>query len=321
MTLLAPTYLWLLGGVAAVVAVYVILRVRRRAYAARFATAETLPYLIPRRTGWRRHLSTGLMSIALVSLVVGLARPARAERVARKEATVMLVMDVSASMEAIDVSPSRLVAAKAAASDFVEKLPEDFEVGLVSFAGAAHLLSAPTKDRAVVLGTLESLQTDRGTAAGDGIIAALDAIAAQAATQQADKVEGVPARIVLLSDGLASVGTAGTPIAEAVAKATEQSVPITTISFGTANGTIMFDGGVLPVPADGALLSEIAKETGGTAFEATTADQLRSVYQDVGRRISYTTEQRDLALLFVAVGLVLVVLALGSSMVLTGRPV
>jgi Ca-activated chloride channel family protein len=208
-------------------------------------------------------------------------------------------------MEATDVTPSRLVAAQQAASDFVRQLPNEFKVGVVSFAGTARVLAAPTTDRAAVLDTLSTLKTDRGTAAGDGILAALNAIAADrppadpADANAKSAVTGIPTRIVLLSDGLTTVGGAGTPVDQAVAAAKDQGVPVTTISFGTPSGVIQFDGAPLPVPSDGSLLQQIATDTGGVAFQAATGDELRRVYADVGRRITYTVHQRDLTMLFV----------------------
>src|SRR4051812_26298805 len=325
-TLLKPWHLWLLVGVGALAVTYVVLLLRRRAYAARFASPAMIGLVAPQRSVWRRNIVVAVMLAALAVGVVGLARPAHAERVARKEATVMLVIDVSPSMEATDVTPSRLVAAQQAASDFVRQLPSDFKVGVVSFAGTARVLAAPTTDRASVLDTLTTLKTARGTAAGDGILAALNAIAADkpetdpAATGNAKaSVEGTPTRIVLLSDGLTTVGGAGTPVTQAVDAAKEQGVPVTTISFGTPSGTIEFDGAPLAVPADGALLSQIAQDTGGVAFQAATGDQLRKVYEDVGRRITYTQHQRDLTMLFIAAALVLALAAMASSLVVTAR--
>jgi Ca-activated chloride channel family protein len=326
-TLLKPWHLLLLVGVGALAAMYVVLLVRRRSYAARFANPSMIGLLAPRRSAWGRTAAVCVMLGALVVAVVGLARPARAERVSRKEATIMLAIDVSPSMEATDVTPSRLVAAQKAASEFVRQLPNDFRVGVVSFAGTARVAAAPTTDRAAVLDTLANLHTDRGTAAGDAILAALNAIgAANPATGSGTnganggtKVQGQPARIVLLSDGLASVGGAGTPIPQAIDAARQAGVPVSTISFGTPSGVIQFDGAPLAVPVDGALLSQIARDTGGTAFQAATASELRQVYQDVGRRITYTVHQRDLTMLFVGVALALALAGLTSSLVTTAR--
>jgi Ca-activated chloride channel family protein len=326
MTLLKPWHLWLLVGVGALAVLYIGLVIRRRAYATRFASPAMIPLVAPKRSVWRRNLSVGVLLGALAIAVVGLARPARAERTARKEATVMLAIDVSPSMEATDVTPSRLDAAKKAAADFVNQLPSDFKVGLVSFSGTARVLAAPTTDRNTVLETLATLKTDRGTAAGDGIMAALNAIAAdkppvdpaQGSNAKQD-VEGTPTRIVLLSDGLTTVGGAGTPIDQAVDAAKEQGVPVTTISFGTPSGVIQFDGAPLPVPADGALLEQIAQDTGGVAFQAATGAELRQVYEDVGRRITYTVQQRDLTMLFVGAALALALAGLASSLITTAR--
>jgi Ca-activated chloride channel family protein len=181
-----------------------------------------------------------------------------------------------------------------------------------------------------VLDTLANLHTDRGTAAGDAILAALNAIAADQpqgtgtgtssnGSSTSTTVQGRPARIVLLSDGLASVGGAGAPVSQAVAAAQKAGVPVTTISFGTPSGVIQFDGAPLAVPVDGALLAQIAKDTGGTAFQAASGDELRQVYKDVGRRITYTVHERDLTMLFVGVAFALAIAGLTSSLVTTAR--
>jgi Ca-activated chloride channel family protein len=263
------------------------------------------------------------MLAALAVGVVGLARPARAQTTARKDATVMLAIDVSPSMEATDVAPSRLVAAQNAAADFVRQLPPDYRVGVVAFSGTASVLSAPTTDRIAVLNILAALETGRGTAAGDAILASLNAIAADAAATGGaagtTRVEGTPTRIVLLSDGLASVGQAGAPLSQAVDAAKQQGVPVTTISFGTPSGVIQFDGAPLPVPADGAVLAQIASDTGGTAFRAASGNELRRVYTDIGRRITFTVRKQDLTMLFVGLALALALAGVAASLAGTGR--
>lgn len=305
MTFLASERLWLLVVVAALAAAYVVLQRRRRHYAVRFTNLELLASVAPRRPGWRRHVSAALAGVALAGVVLGLARPARDERVPKEAATVVLVVDTSVSMEATDVAPDRLQAAQAAARTFVDGLPDGLLVGLVAFDGSTRLLATPTADHAAVEQALGRLATGPGTAAGEGVYAALGAIT--------DKRS---AAIVLLSDGVTTVGR---PVEEAAAAAARQGVPVTTIAFGTGTGTVEVQGQVVPVPADPATMSAVAETTGGIFFEAFSAEQLRDVYRDIGTRVGYEVEQREIGMTFVAVAFVLLLAALAAGLVWTSR--
>lgn len=306
MTLLAPGWLWLLAVVAGLAAAYVVLQRRRRHYAVRFTNLDLLASVAPKRPGWRRHVPAAAIALALGVLVVAAARPARDERVASEEATVMLVLDVSASMRATDVSPSRMEAAVEAASDFVDDLPERLRVGLVAFDTSARVVATPTVDHDAVADGLARLRPGTGTAAGEGIITALDLLTGS----------GEAGAIVLLSDGVTTVGRS---VADAVAAAREQSVPVTTIAFGTDDGTVEVAGRIIPVPADPVTMEAVADATGGQFFTAATGDQLRSVYEDIGTRIAYTVEQREIGTVFGVAALVLLLAALAASLVWTGR--
>lgn len=305
MTFLASERLWLLVVVAALAVAYLVLQRRRRHYAVRFTNLDLLASVAPKRPGWRRHASAGLVGLALAGVVLGLARPVRDERVPKEEATVMLVVDTSVSMEATDVAPDRLQAAQAAARTFVDGLPDGLLVGLVAFDGSTRLLATPTADHAAVEHAIGQLATGPGTAAGEGVYAALGAIT--------DKRS---AAIVLLSDGVTTVGR---PVEQAAAAAARQGVPVTTIAFGTDTGTVEVQGQVVPVPADPATMSAVAEATGGTFFEAFSAEQLREVYRDIGQRVGYEVEQREVGMTFVAVGFVLLLVALAAALVWTGR--
>src|SRR5213592_2850995 len=151
MTFLSPSRLLLLVFVFALGAAYVVLQKRRRHYAVRFTNIALLDSVAPKRPGWRRHLSAAIAGVALIAMVVGLARPARDEKVPREEAVVMLAIDVSRSMTATDVAPSRLESAVAAAKDFVDGVPGGFRVGLVAFDDEARILATPTLERQVVI--------------------------------------------------------------------------------------------------------------------------------------------------------------------------
>jgi Ca-activated chloride channel family protein len=320
MTLLAPSRLWLLLAVAALVVAYLVLQRRRRHYVVRFTNLELLDSVAPRRPGWRRHVVAVAALLGVTTLVVSLARPAREERVPRNDGIVMLTVDVSASMTATDVVPSRIEAAKAAAKDFVDQTPAGFQIGLVAFDGSARVLAAPTSDHAAVDAAIEGLEPGEGTAAGEGIYAALDAIkstvnATVTPAQQRSR-DDLAATIVLLSDGTT---TTGRSVESAAQAADDASVPITTIAYGTDSGTVEVQGQVVPVPADTETMAQVARTTGGSSFEAGSASELRSVYRDIQGRVGYTTETREIGRVFVAFAIVALLLAVAASMWWTAR--
>ncbi len=322
MTWLSPERLWLLAAVAALAVAYVLLQRRRSRYAVRFTNLKLLDRVAPARPQWRRHVPAGLFLAMLALLVVGFARPQSEVQVPRERATVLVAVDVSRSMLATDVDPDRLTAAKAAARQFVAELPEQFNVGLVGFAGSASVFVPPVTDRAAVDAGIDRLAegtTGRaGTAIGDAIATSLEAIR----TLDAEAGEDVPpARVVVLSDG---ANTAGQDPAEAATQATELGVPVDAISFGTANGTIGGSalgggGGGQPVPVDGQTLQAVAEATGGNYFEAGSADELRSAYADIGSSVGFETETQDVSARFIGFGLLFAALAALASMLWFAR--
>ena len=309
MTWLSPERLWLLLGVVALAVAYVVAQRRRSRYAVRFTNLKLLDRVAPRRPGWRRHLPASLFLAMLALLVAGFAQPQAEVEVPRERATVLVAVDVSRSMLADDVAPDRLTAAKDAAREFVGRLPEEFNVGLVGFAGSASVFVPPVTDRAQLTGGIERLSDGSagraGTAIGDAIAASLEQIRGLDAAAGEDVP---PARVVVLSDG---ANTAGQDPAEAARLATELGVPVDTISFGTAAGTI---GGGQQVPVDGETLRSIADATGGRYFEAASAEELRSAYADIGSSVGYRTEVRDVSARFIGAGLVAALLAALASM-------
>lgn len=314
MRFLSPGRLWLLLLVAALVAAYLFLQRRRPQYAVRFTNLDLLASVAPKRPGWRRHVPAAAMALALVGLVFGLARPARDERVPKEAATVMLVVDVSASMQATDVAPDRLRAATDAALSFVDDLPDRLRLGLVAFDRTPRVLSPPTTDHASVEAGIRSLSTGPGTAAGDAIFVALDAITSAGGAGTTDGKQ--TAAIVLLSDGVTTVGS---PVQDAAQAAVEQGVPVTTIAFGTEEGTVEFAGRVIPVPADPAAMTDLAETTGGAFFAAASGEELEGVYEDIGTRVGYTTEQREIGMTFVALSMALLLAGLGAALVWSNR--
>ncbi len=300
MSFLSPERLWLLLGAVALAAAYVVLQRRRHAYAVRFTNLALLDQVAPKRPGWRRHVPALLFLVALSTLVVGFAQPARKTKVPRERATICLAIDTSLSMEATDVSPNRIKAAQTAAKSFVNGLPQRINVGLVLFNGNASLVVSPTTDRDAVARGIDGAQLGERTAIGEAIYTCL------AALKQLPTVKGVqvPARIVLMTDGTTNAGRSNDQAAAAAIKA---KVPVSTIAFGTDSGSITLpqEPVAIPVPVDKAALQDIAHTTGGHFYSATTGSQLKSVYQDIGSSIGYVTELQNISQWFTGLALIL----------------
>jgi Ca-activated chloride channel family protein len=271
---------------------------------------------------------------AIAALAVGLARPSVVMAVPREEATIMLAIDVSRSMRATDVEPTRLHAAQAAAADFVEQLPDQFRVGLVVFSTEARLLVAPTLDRAELHDALDGLVADGGTAMGDAIALSLDAAGlgedAAAGTPDpsatpadepspspgADSEEAPVVATVVLSDGANSTGELE-PI-EAAERAAAAGVPIYTIALGTDDGVIDVPNPMgflerMAVPPDPETLATVAEVTGGRFFEAPTAEDLAAIYESLGSRVGFVEEEREVTQLFAGAGLLFVLAGAGLA--------
>ena len=312
----SPWWLLALLAVVALAGLYVVLQLRRKAYAARFTNVALLGTLVPKRPGWRRHLAFGLLALGLATLVVSLAKPSTEVRVPRERATVVMAVDVSLSMQATDIEPDRFRAMQKAAKEFVDVLPDRINLGLVSFAGTATTLVPPTTDRAQVANAIDNLDLAESTAIGEAVFTSLTAIENFQSTVEAGDLEPPPARIVLLSDGYNTVGRDDT---QAIDAAREAGVPVSTIAFGTDYGTLDLDGETVPVPVDRATLEDIADQTGGSYSEAASAAELEQVYADLGSQIGYTTEPQDISPRFVRGGVVLVLLGAVLSLLWTNR--
>jgi Ca-activated chloride channel homolog len=354
MTFLAPLLLLGLLLVPVLVGLYAWAQRRRSRYAVRFTNLDLLANIAPRRPAWRRHVPPAIYLAAVAALVLGLARPTMVVAVPREDATVLLAMDVSGSMKATDVAPSRLDAAREAARSFIEQLPEGIRVGIVAFASRPVTLVQPTTDRAELDAALDGLQALDGTAMGDALMQVLDlaeriqageaATAADAgsadgatplpspspSTDQSaapdsavDQPTGEPVvAAILLSDGANSVGETE-PLA-AAQRGASLGVPIYTIALGTAEGQVQVrdETGqpvIVDVPPDTATLAQIAEITSATAFDAPTASDLSAVYDNLQSRIGYANEEQEITSWFAAGALVLVVVAAGLSAVWFGR--
>jgi Ca-activated chloride channel family protein len=312
----SPAWLVLLIVVAALAAGYVILQLRRKKYVARFSNVALLASVAPRRPGWRRHLTFVLLLAALAVLSVGVARPTAAVKVPRDRATVMLAVDVSESMQATDVLPSRIEAAKAAAKTFAEILPARINLGLVKFGGSAAVVLPPTIDRDAMKNSIDTLELESSTAIGDAVFASLDALKSFEKSTTAKGDSPPPMRIVLLSDG---ANNKGRSVSDAIAEAKKDGVAVSTIAFGTDSGTVTIDGETVPVPADKTTLSELASQTGGSFHTAASEQELASVYKDIGSQIGYTTARKDISWRFLVIGLLLALGSAASAMLWSGR--
>jgi Ca-activated chloride channel family protein len=310
MTFLAPYRLWFFVAVAALAVVYALVQLRRKTYTVRFTNMALLDQVAPKRPGWRRHLPAIIFVTAISALVLGFAQPARDVKVPRERATIMMAIDTSLSMEATDVAPSRIEAAQAAATEFVDQLPPRINLGLVTFNGNASVAVAPTTDRDAVKAAIANIELGERTAIGEAIFASLDAIKTIPVEDGAE----VPARIVLMSDGTTTDGRSNDA---GVAAAKEQEVPISTIAFGTDNGTITIPQEPLPipVPVDKAALKSIASDTGGQYYAAASEGQLKQVYDNIGSSVGYDTEQREISTWFIG-GALLLLLATGGCSLL-----
>lgn len=306
---------WLLAvlPVLAVAGAYVWRQLRRRAYAVRFTNVELLRTLAPRGIGARRHLAAGAFLLSLLVLALGMARPSVDTREPLERATVMLAIDVSLSMYATDVPPTRIEAAEQAARDFVKQLPPSFNVGLVTFAKSANVLVSPTKDRSAVLQQLSGLQLAEATATGEAVFTSLEAIR----SVPADGAAGLPpARIVLLSDGFRTFGRS---IEEAGTASAAANVPVSTIAFGTPGGRVEINGQSQRVPVDGASLQKLAEATKGHYYEAATLGELEKVYRDMGSSIGFQTRPREITQWYVGIALLFALAAAGMSLLWTSR--
>lgn len=328
MTFLEPARLALLVLPVAGLLFYLASLQRREQYAVRFTNLDLLDKVAPEKPGWRRHLPAAVLLLGVLALVLAVAKPAVAVEVPRDQATVILAIDVSLSMEADDVSPTRIEAAQEAARNFLELAPEELEVGVVAFAGSAAAILPPTVDRDAAERAIDRLSLGEGTAIGEGIYASVEmALSHRAALDDdpagdddeapPDGEDEAPAEaIVVLSDGETTMGR---PDAEAAEAAADAGIPVSTISFGTPDGVVFVQGQEIPVPPNEAALEEIAATTDGTAFTAATADELQSILDDVGSQVAVREEQREVTDWFAGAGLALVLLAAAGSLLWFSR--
>ncbi len=335
MTFLWPEMLWLLLLVPALVAGYFFLLRRKKKAALKYASLSIVKEAMGPGQRFRRHIPPLLFLIALIVMVIAIARPAAIVTLPSQHLTIILAMDVSGSMRATDVQPNRLAAAQAAAKAFVADQPSNVRIGVVSFAGTAAVVQAPTQNREDIIAAIDRFQLQRGTAIGSGIIVSLATIFPEAGIEVSsliygrDSPRGVPidqarkpekpefkpvapgsytsAAIILLTDGQRTTGPSSI---EAAQMAADRGVRIFTVGFGTTSGeTIGFEGWSMRVHLDEGSLKAIANMTRGEYFYAGTAKDLRKVYESLNSRLVLEKKAMEITALFAAAAAVIALIS------------
>jgi Ca-activated chloride channel family protein len=290
---------------------------RRRSVAAAFAAPLLTASVAPRRPGWRRHAPMLVFAIAIALLIAAAARPQRTVAVPVNSAAIMLANDISSSMSATDVAPSRLGAAKKAASTFVAGVPGGVQVGLIEFARRPVLLQSPTTNHAVTQGAIAALRPGGGgTAIGDAITTALHSLT----TLPRKGGKRPPGAIVLLSDGTSNVGTGPLAVAR---QAKADHIPIYTISLGTAHGTIPIKKHgqtvTTPVPVSSQELAQIAQSSGGKTYTASNSAKAKEVYAHLAVQLGHKKVKREITADVAGGGLVLLLVGGALTLMWFGR--
>jgi Ca-activated chloride channel family protein len=314
MEFVVPSLLWWLALPAALLGAYGWAQSRRASDAVRFSSIALLRAAMAGRpsTAGRRHVPPVLVLLAVALGAVALARPALRIPIPKERVTIILVLDVSGSMSASDMFPNRLAAAKRAARSFVDRLPPNFRLGVVSFSSQASLVQPVTEDHGAVRAAIDGLQTGGGTAIGEAIEVALAALPPEMPPGQ-EPAPGQPPPpppgvILLLTDG---ENTEGVPPLEATQKARAAGVPIFTVGMGSRGGGFGLGrrgGGI-----DEALLQEIAAQTGGQYYYAPNGGELRRVYGDLGLALGWDWERQEIGHYVAAAALVAGACGLGLA--------
>ena len=283
----SPHHLWALLAVPALLAFYLVALHTSASSPVRTPNAGMVAAVMRGQPQWKRHFSVAMSLLALAAAVVAWSRPLGIEKVPRERATIVVAIDASRSMGAKDVDPTRMDAAKQAATRFIDTMPEGFNVSVVRVSGSPTVLVPPSKDRAVVRRAIDNIEPSDGTALGDTIIESMDSI------KQAPRSEDgtpAPAAIVLLSDGGNNHGPDPVPLAT---KAGRAKVPIHTIAFGTQTGYVDLDGRRERVAPDTQVMKQIASSSRGQSWEADSAPRLDKVYQDVHSSVGYEDVKKE----------------------------
>ena len=336
-----PSMLWLLLLLPLLVLMYRWLLARKRKSTVRLASIGVAKAALGKGPGWRRHVPPLLLLLALGALLFAVSRPTATITLPLAERTIMLAMDVSGSMRAEDVKPNRLVASQVAAKAFVENLPREVKIGVVSFAGTAAVVQAPTTSRDDVIAAIDRFQLQRGTATGSGIILSLATLfpdhgieiqnitgqrafpGKEVGKKDEKKFDPVApgsynsAAIIMLTDGQRTTGP--DPL-DAAKMAAERGIRVYTVGIGTTSGEIIgFEGWSMRVRLDEETLKNVSILTHGEYFYAGTAEDLKKVYESLSSRMVVEKKETEISALFAALGALLAVTAAGLSLWWFGR--
>jgi len=316
-----PWFFLFLIAVLGLAGLYVVTQLARRKRMLRFANTELLESVAPKRPPRWRHVPTILLVLALVLFTVAMAGPTHDVKIPRNRAVVMLVIDVSQSMKATDVSPSRLAATQEAAKQFVDQMTPGINLGLIAYAGTATVLVSPTTNRDASKNAIDKLQVADRTATGEAIFTALQAISTVGAVIGGGDTPP-PARIVLMSDGKETVPSnpdnpKGAFTSARAAK--DQGVPISTVAFGTQNGYVEMNGQRTPVPVDDEMLKKIAQLSNGQSYTASNVEQLKEVFTNLQEQIGYETRKGDASAGWLRLGALVLALAALAALFINRR--
>jgi Ca-activated chloride channel family protein len=316
---LAAERLWFLLLVPALIAMYVVLQRRKSRVAVRFTNVALIDTVVKRQVNWVQHTAVVLALMTLAFGIMLFARPTKDIKVPLNldsEVTVVLTLDVSLSMSATDVDPDRITAAKETAKEFIDKLPPNFKVGVVSFSKVANVEIPPTKDHQAAISSIEALKLSEYTATGEGIYTALSVIEQDLAASGNDKADKPPAFMVLISDGARTIGRSQVGAAQA---AKDARIPIYTVALGTPDATITSGGRTIPVPVEIPQLEEVARISGGKSYVAETPNDLVKAYSSVDSQIRFLTERGDATSEYMGYLVLLALLSTGAGLSVAAR--
>ncbi len=346
MTFIWPQLLWLLVLIPLLILLYVWLTRRRKKTTVQFSNFALLKQAMGKQPAWKRHLPPALMLVAVAAMLLAAARPVTKMQLPSNKQTIMLAMDVSGSMRAQDVKPSRIVAAQDAAKAFLAELPRHVRVGIVAFAGSAQLAQIPTLSREDLVTAIDSFQLQRGTATGNGIALSLATLfpddgidisqmqwggsgplprarpLGEAKKEEMKREPVAPgsytsAAVIMLTDGQR---TTGVDPMEAAKMAADRGVRVYTVGIGTVNGeTIGFDGWSMRVRLDEETLKQIANRTAAEYYYAGTAADLKKVYESLSSRLGVETKETEISAIVSLIAAAFALLAAGLSVAWFGR--
>ena len=309
----SPARLWVLLVPPLLLLAYIVaIRMKGRS-SVRFTNTAILGAVMPKQSQWRRHVAVAMSLASLVALTMAWARPLGELKVPRERATVVVVIDVSQSMAAVDVKPNRLDVAKQAAISFIDQLPSQYNVSVVALSGKPQIAMPPSIDRDAIRRAITHLQLTDGTAIGDAIRTSLEAV--KQAPLGPDK-SVAPAMVVMLTDG---TNTSGSDPMAAAAAAKRAKVPIYTIAYGTDNGYVDLDSQRYRVPPDPGLLTKISQATGGREVSAESAQQLDSAYKDLRSSVGYELVRQEVTARYAMYALGFAVVAALGAVSMAGR--